>query len=99
MGFTFTINMGTPLMKRKSTIAFLSDLGITIQQTPKEWVAIYKGKPLMGLAVRHGGESGIKLSYVWRILKEKLKRDGLKEGSKEYEQELRNLKKEALVFI
>jgi len=53
----------------------------------------------MGLAIRHNGESGIKLPYIWRILKEKLKRDGLKESSKEYEQELRGLKKEALAFI
>ncbi|MAG52491.1 MAG: hypothetical protein CMH62_00840 [Nanoarchaeota archaeon] len=89
-----------PLMDRRSTESFLADLGIKIQKTSKEWITIYKGKPLRSIAVRHGkGQTGIKLPYVWKVLAEKLKRDGLEPGSKEYEKELRGMKKEAMHFI
>tara|TARA_Y100000310_G_scaffold333646_1_gene411614 strand:- start:222 stop:506 length:285 start_codon:yes stop_codon:yes gene_type:complete len=90
---------GDPLIKHKSVIAYFGRLGITVQKTAKDWIALYKGKPLRSLAIRHAGETGIKIPYVWKILKEKLIRDGLEPGSKEYELELKRLKKEALGFI
>ena len=85
-------------MDFRSTTAFLAELGITIRKSAKEWIVFYKGKPLATIAVRHGGEGGIKVPYVWTILREKLKKDGIKEGSKEYEFELKQIKKRFLRF-
>ena len=92
--------MGSPLMNFRSTEAFLEDLGITIVKSSKEWLAFYRGKPLTTISIRHkdGGEKGIKMPYVWTVLREKLKRDGIKEGTKEYELELKKIKKEFLRF-
>ncbi len=84
--------MPAPLMKLNETLAFLTDLRITLVKAHRDYKAVYKGYVIGTVAIRHGGEKGIKLPYVWKILREKLKVDGLIEGSKEYDNELRKLR-------
>ncbi len=74
-------------MNYRSMIVFLDSLEIKIEKSTKEWIAYYKGKPLDTIAIRHTGEKGIKLPYLWKVLREELIRDGLRPGSKEYEME------------
>ncbi len=85
--------MQDPLIPIKKVKNFFRTLGISIDKTRKEWVVKYKGKPIRTIAIKHGGESGIKLPYVYHALKEKLKSDGLKEGTPEFEENLKTLKK------
>lgn len=82
-----------PLLSIQKFEKALGIIGADYVKSKKEWIVLYKGKPITTIAIKHKGEKGVKIQYIWYILKEKLKSDGLIEGTEEYKIALAESKK------